>query len=234
MHRQIQLFGAIAVRPAVSPLIASFEAATGLTVASKWELNPIVKAQIEAAEPFDLVVTNPNLIEDLTVSNKILARSQVPFGRISMGVAAKAGSRAFSVDSLQAFQHALKSANSIAYASEGTSGGYFSRLLERMGLASEVESKLVPISGGQTATSVARGEAELAVVPITSILAAAPEVILVGPFPSQLESHIDFDLAISAVATNAEAARRLSDFLTSPDLDAPLAATGVERRDRGS
>ena len=234
MHRQIQLFGAIAVRPAVSPLIASFEAATGLTVASKWELNPIVKAQIEAAEPFDLVVTNPNLIEDLTVSNKILARSQVPFGRISMGVAAKAGSRAFSVDSLQALQHALKSANSIAYASEGTSGGYFSRLLERMGLASEVESKLVPISGGQTATSVARGEAELAVVPITSILAAAPEVILVGPFPSQLESHIDFDLAISAVATNAEAARRLSDFLTSPDLDAPLAATGVERRDRGS
>ena len=147
-----------------------------------------------------------------------------------MGVAAKAGSRIFSIDFLEAFQHALKSANSIAYASEGTSGGYFSSLLARMGLASEVEPKLVPISGGQTANSVARGEAELAVVPITSILAAAPEVILVGPFPSQLESHIDFDLAISAVATDAEAAPRLSDFLTSPDMDAPLAATGVERR----
>ena len=59
MNDQIQLFGAIAVRPAVLPLIAWFEAATGLTVASKWELNPTVKAQIEAGETFDLVVQIP-------------------------------------------------------------------------------------------------------------------------------------------------------------------------------
>ncbi|TJX00949.1 MAG: molybdate ABC transporter substrate-binding protein, partial [Mesorhizobium sp.] len=89
--------------------------------------------------------------------------------------------------------------------------------------------KLVPVLGGQTATSVARGEAELAVVPVTSILAAAPDVILIGPFPVQLKSHIDFDLAISA-ATNTDAARRLLNFLSSPELDKPLAATGIERR----
>ena len=175
---------------------------------------PDGEGSIEAGVSFDLVITNPNLIEDLATSSKVLAGSQVPFGRISMGVAAKAGSRTLSINSLEEFEHALKSAKSIAYACEGTSGGYFSSLLERMGLTAEVKPKLVPISGGQTATSVARGEAELAVVPITSILAAAPEIILVGPFPSQLQSHIDFDLAISAVSTNARAARRLSDFFT--------------------
>ncbi|MCF6098823.1 molybdate ABC transporter substrate-binding protein [Mesorhizobium muleiense] len=229
MGDEIQLFGAIAVRPAVLPIIASFETATGLSVANKWELNPTVKAQIERGQPFDLVITNPNLVRDLTATGWVLAGSQVPFGRISMGVAAKAGGRAFRVDSIEAFEHALKNAKSIAYASDGTSGGYFTGLLERLGLAAEVRPKLVPILGGQTATSVARGEAELAVVPVTSILAAAPDVILIGPFPVQLQSHVDFDLAISA-ATNTGAARQLLNFLSSPDLDESLAATGIERR----
>jgi hypothetical protein len=40
--------------------------ATGFTVAVKWELDPTVKKQIEAGEPFDLVIINPNLVQDLT------------------------------------------------------------------------------------------------------------------------------------------------------------------------
>ena len=183
MNQEIRLFGAIAVRPAVLALISQFETATGFTVAAKWELNPTVKKQIEAGEPFDLVIINPNLVQDLTALGKVKAGSQVAFGRIAMGVAAKAGSRPLDIGSVEAFEHALKSARSIAYASEGTSGGYFSGLLERLGIADEVKPKLVAIPGGQTAPAVGRGEAELGVVPVTSILAAAPEVMLVGQFP---------------------------------------------------
>ncbi|KSV91489.1 hypothetical protein N181_30940 [Sinorhizobium fredii USDA 205] len=38
--------GAVAVRPAVRALISQFEAATGYTVAVKFELNPTVKKQM--------------------------------------------------------------------------------------------------------------------------------------------------------------------------------------------
>ncbi|WP_206112996.1 molybdate ABC transporter substrate-binding protein [Rhizobium laguerreae] len=230
MTQEIRLFGAIAVRPAVLALISRFETDTGFTVAVKWELNPVVKKQIEAGEPFDLVITNPNLVEDLAALGKINAGSEVAFGRIAMGVAAKAGGRPLDVGSVEAFKHALKSARSIAYASEGSSGGYFSGLLERLGIADEVKPKLVAISGGQTAPAVGRGEAELGVVPVTSILAAAPEVVLVGRFPAELQSYIDFAIGISADSTDAEAARQLSEFLTSTAVDDILAAKGVERR----
>ncbi|MBY3065425.1 ABC transporter substrate-binding protein [Rhizobium laguerreae] len=230
MTQEIRLFGAIAVRPAVLALISRFETDTGFTVAVKWELNPVVKKQIEAGEPFDLVITNPNLVEDLAALGKIKAGSEVAFGRIAMGVAAKAGGRPLDVGSVEAFKHALKSARSIAYASEGSSGGYFSGLLERLGIADEVKPKLVAISGGQTAPAVGRGEAELGVVPVTSILAAAPEVVLVGRFPAELQSYIDFAIGISADSTDAEAARQLSEFLTSTAVDDILAAKGVERR----
>jgi molybdate transport system substrate-binding protein len=229
MNQEIRLFGAIAVRPAVVPLISQFETATGFTVAGKWELNPTVKKQIEAGEPFDLVITNPNLVQDLTALGKVKAGSQVAFGRIPMGVAAKAGSRPLDIASVKAFEQALKSARSIAYAGDGTSGGYFSSLLERLGIADEVKPKLVAISGGQTAPAVGRGEAELGVVPVTSILAAAPAVMLVGKFPAELQSYIDFTIGISADSRGAEAAGQLSEFLMSTDVDDILAAKGVER-----
>ena len=229
MNQDIRLFGAIAVRPAVLALISQFEAATGYTVVVKWELNPIVKKQIEAGEPFDLVIINPNLVQDLTALGKVKAGSQVAFGRIAMGVAAKAGSRPLNIGSVEAFEHALKSARSIAYASEGTSGGYFSGLLERLGIADEVKPSLVAVRGGQTAPAVGRGEAELGVVPVTSILAAAPEVVLVGRFPAELQSYVDFAIGISIDSKDAAAARRLSEFLTSRAVDDTLAAKGLER-----
>jgi molybdate transport system substrate-binding protein len=230
MNQEIRLFGAIAVRPAVLALISQFETATGFTVAVKWELNPTVKKQIKAGEPFDLVITNPNLVQDLTALGKVKAGSQVAFGRVAMGVAAKAGSRPLDIGSVEAFEHALKRARSIAYASEGTSGGYFSGLLERLGIADEVKPKLLAVAGGQTAPAVGRGEAELGVVPVTSILAAAPEVMLVGKFPAELQSYVDFAIGISADSRDAEAAQQLSAFLMSSAVDDILAAKGVERR----
>ncbi len=232
MHQHIRFFGGIAIRPAVLAVISRFEAATGYSVAVKFELNPTVRQQIEAGEPFDLVITNPNLVQDLTALGKVMAGSQVAFGRVAMGVAARAGSRPLDVGSVDAFKHALKSAGSIAYASEGTSGGYFTGLLERLGIADEVKPKLVAIAGGQTAPAVGRGEAELGVVPVTSILAAAPEVVLVGRFPAELQSYIDFAIGISTDATDAAAATQLSEFLMSTAVDGVLAAKGVERAGR--
>lgn len=229
MKHDIRLLGAIAVRPAVLAVISEFETATGFTVAVKWELNPTAKQQIEAGEPFDLVITNPNLVQDLTASGKVKSGSQMAFGRIAMGVAAKAGSRPLDIGSVEAFEHALKSAGSIAYASEGTSGAYFCSLLERLEIADEVKPKLVAVPGGLTAPAVGRGEAELGVVPVTSILAAAPEVMLVGRFPAELQSYIDFAIGISADPTDAEAAKQLAEFLMSTAVDDILAGKGVER-----
>ncbi len=229
MDQQIRLFGAVAVRPAVLAVIPRFEKIRGYKVAARWELNPAVRTQIEAGEPFDLVITNPNLIEELVSLGKIRAGSQVTFGRIAMGVAAREGSRALDIGSVEAFKQTLKGARSIAYASDGTSGGYFQGLLERLGIADAVKPKLVPVSGGQTAAAVGRGEADLGVVPVTSILAAAPEAMLVGRFPAELQSYIDFAIGVSADSTDAEAASQLSAFLVSADIDETLSARGIER-----
>jgi molybdate transport system substrate-binding protein len=131
---------------------------------------------------------------------------------------------------VEAFKQTLISASSIAYASGGTSGVYFIGLLDRLGIADEVKAKLVAVPGGRAAPAVGQGEAELGVVPVTSILAAAPDAILIGQFPAELQSYVDFAIGISAGSTDAEAAQQLSDFLVSPAVDDVLAAKGIERR----
>lgn len=229
MADAIAFFGAIAVRPALLPLLARFEGETGCTVAARWELNPVVKQKIDAGEPFDVVITNPNLVEDLAAAGKVEATSVMPFGRIPMGLAARAGSPTMEIGSVEAFLRVLQRASSVAYAGEGTSGRYFLGLLDRLGIADDMTPRLVPVAGGGTAATVAAGGAELGVVPVTSILAAAPEVVLVGRFPGELGSAIDFAVGISSEAGDAGAARRLSDFLVGPAVDEALFARGVER-----
>lgn len=174
MNQEIRLFGAIAVRPAILAALSQFETATGFSVAAKFALNPAVKKRIEAGDPFDVVICNPNLVDHLVVLGRVAAGSQAAFGRVAMGVAAKAGSQPIDIGSVDAFASALKNAKSIAYASEGTSGSYFSGLLERLGIAGQIRPKLVPISGGETASAVGRGDAELGVVPVTSIFRSRP------------------------------------------------------------
>ena len=53
--------------------------------------------------------------------------------------------------------------------------------------------------------------------------------MLAGKFPADLQSYIDFAIGISAAARDAEAAGRLSAFLTSAAVDEILAAKGIER-----
>jgi molybdate transport system substrate-binding protein len=230
MTDAIRFFGAIAVRPAVLPLLSRFEAETGHEIAARWELNPVVKQKIAAGERFDVVITNPDLLVDLAAAGKVDAASVVPFGRIPMGLAARAGAPPVDIGSIEAFRRVLRRAGSVAYASEGTSGRYFLGLLDRLGIAAEMTPRLVPVAGGGTAATVAGGGAELGVVPVTSILALAPEVTLVGRFPAELQSYIDFAVGVSSDVGDAGAARRLSDFLVGPATDDALSARGVERR----
>jgi molybdate transport system substrate-binding protein len=53
--------------------------------------------------------------------------------------------------------------------------------------------------------------------------------MLVGAFPAELQSYIEFAVGISADTRRADAARQLSEFLTSRAVDDILTARGVER-----
>ena len=86
------------------------------------------------------------------------------------------------------------------------------------------------MGGGAPVLAVAAGEIEFAVAPLTTIL-SSPGVEPAAIFPDELETHIDMSVFVTRTA--APEAMAVLDFLTSPELDAQLAANGVSRFELG-
>lgn len=100
----------------MTELVAEFEKKSGHKVAARFELNPAVKKLIEQGEPFDVVVVNPEFVEELTKLGKVRAATDSDFGRIPMGVAIKPGVAKPDLRTVESFKGAMLAATAVAYA----------------------------------------------------------------------------------------------------------------------
>jgi molybdate transport system substrate-binding protein len=125
----------------------------------------------------------------------------------------------------------MLAAKSIIYpdpAGGGASGIYMAGLLERLGIAGEMKPKtrLSP-SGSVLYASVASGDVEIGFNQISEVL-AQPSVEFVGPLPAAIQNYTQFSPGIVTGSNQADAARALVAFLTSPAAQAVLNAKGFE------
>jgi molybdate transport system substrate-binding protein len=214
-------------RAAVRELCMQFAHATGHAVDLQLDVNPEVVRRGQAGEAFDVAVGNPSSIEQLVASGKVVAGSRVDFGRSGLGVAVRAGAAKPDISSVEAFKRTLLAAKSVAFPAHGASGLYFVGLVDRLGLAAQMQGKLKPMAAEDCVEVVARGEADMVVVVATRIVGVAG-VDVVGPIPEALQTKIGFAAGLSAFTTQPEAAKALIKFLSAPAAAATLKAKGVE------
>ncbi len=138
----------------------------------------------------------------------------------------RAGARKPDISSVEAFKRALLDAKSIAYLRVG-SGNYLAVLLERLGIAEAIKSKVTRPESDIVSELVAKGEVELGMVVITQIL-TTPGVELVGPLPPQIQSYVMFSAGVSANSKVRGAAKQLINFLTGPTAIPVIRAQGME------
>jgi hypothetical protein len=98
--------------------------------------------------------------------------------------------------------------------------------MDQMGLTDPVLPRSHAMAGGVPAASVAAGEYELAIAPLTAVL-ATPGIAPAAVFPEHLGTHID--ISIFRSAASPKAAATAIDILTGRDLDDELAAAGISR-----
>jgi len=224
---EIKVFSGNGARAAVSELGAQFERATGHQVTIQFAVNPSVKRKIETGEPFDVAVLNPPVLDALIKNGKIRADTRAVLGRCGIGVAIRAGAPKPDISTVEAFTHTLLKAKSIAYPGEGASGIYFASLVDRLGIAAEMQSKLRPMPGEYNVEVVAHGEVELVVV-VASRISGVPGVEPIGLIPQELQTWIGFTAGVSSHAEQPEAAGSLIRFFTAPAAAAVLRSMGVE------
>ncbi|MFH9425698.1 substrate-binding domain-containing protein [Streptomyces sp. NPDC017529] len=223
--RSVSLFSALAVKKVLDEgLLDAFSDRTGIAVDSVYEPTNVLLKKIEDGARPDVVLGVTGTLEDLAASGVLSASSLRPVARAGIGVAVAPGAEAPGIGSTDALVTALTSARSVAYSRTGASGVYFAALLERLGIAGEVNARATVIEKGFTARALTDGRADLAVQQLSE-LRIVPEAKIVGPLPDDVQHYTPLSVALGAGSEGRPEARALLDHLTGgPALDAYRAA----------
>ena len=228
---EIKLLTAGAVRALVVALLPEFENRTGNKVTFDNATAGILAKRIGEGEAFDVALITPSVLDDLANKGKIVAGTRRDVAKVGMGVAIKEGATAPDIGTVDAFKRTLVAAKSVAYIdpnSGGSSGIYFDKLLDRLGIGDQVRPKAKLKWGGYVAELVASGEAEIGVHQMSEIV-TVKGVVLVGPLPPEIQNATIYSAGIGTGAKDAPAAKALIEFLAGPASDATLKAKGMER-----
>jgi len=163
----------------------------------------------------------------LIAAGKVIAGSRAEIGSAGLAVAVRSGVAKPDISSVDALKRVLLAAKAVAFPAHGASGLYFIGLVERLGLAAQMQGKLKPMAAEDCVEVVARGEADMVVVVATRIVGVAG-VVVVGPIPEELQTKIGFSAGLSAGTEQPDTAQALIAFLSAPAAAAKLRKNGVD------
>lgn len=202
------------------PLAAQYTASSGVPVTVGGGARAKVVAALKGG-PADVVVLPT---DDMSALPNVAG--MVPIGRISVGVAVKAGTRAPDISTPEKFRAALLAAKGVAYAdpATGTSAG---KVIDEMLSTPEFKAvKRVPVQG-LAVTALADGRASIALQMLPE-LAQDKDVTLAGPVPIAYGAWVDFSGGIAAVSNNATGAEAFISYLIDPKNAALWRKNGLE------
>jgi molybdate transport system substrate-binding protein len=225
----LKVLSTIALRDAWHDLQPKFEARghkLDITLATSGAL----AKQIADGATGDVLVSTTAGVDALAKQGKVVAGSETPFARSATGVAIRKGAPRPDISTPEAFRQTLLSAKAVAYsdpAGGGASGALFVKILERLGVAEQVNAKAKLGRGIPNAEFVARGEADIAIQQIPELMPVAG-VEVIGPLPGDLNSITAFSAGTLSGSRQPAAAKALLEFLKSPETAAYLKSKGFE------
>lgn len=220
---ELHVLSSNASLPAMSQLIPLFEKRSNAKVQVRYANNPILKQQIEAGAQFDVVIIEPQMLQELAEGGFVSADSVVALASIGMALVSKTGAPAVDIGTVESFKKVLLSAQSIAYTADGHSGEVFLGTLEQLGLTEAMKPRLVPVVGRQSTLAVADNSAQYTAYPLAG---SVPGVQMVGRFPDAVQTYIGISGAISARPVVPSLQREFLDYLQSESAKTVFESTG--------
>jgi len=227
---EVKLLSASALHPAIDALIPEFEKSSGYKVTVEYGTAGAVAERVLKGEAADIILSSVQAVGRLETQGKVEPGNRIVVAKVGVGAFMRKGAAKPDISSADAFKSAMLAARSIAYpdpAGGGASGIYVAKLLERMGIVAEMKSKTRLSTLETLYASVANGEVEIGFNQVSEIL-AQPTVELIAPLPPDIQNYTQFAPGIITGSNQADAARALVAFLSSPASRAVLKAKGFE------
>ncbi|HEX9588831.1 MAG TPA: substrate-binding domain-containing protein [Bradyrhizobium sp.] len=227
MENVIRLLSTLALMGAVRSLAGRYQAELGTRIDADFAPTLGLLDRLRGGEGADVVILTREGLDELAGEGTVVADSRVDLARSYVGIAVKAGADHPDIATESALRATLLGARSVAYSRIGASGIFFAQLIERMGIASEINAKARIIPSGFTAERLVTGDADLAVQQISELKQVAG-VEIVGPIPLHMQSPAVFSAGRLAASKRVVQADELLKYLASPEAATVLRASGLE------
>ena len=189
----------------------------------------LMKQKLMEGAPCDVIILTAALIEQLTVSGHVVAGSARNLGTVKTGVAVKHGTPHPPIETAEQLKAAMLAATGIYFPDPqlATAGIHVMKVLNGLGIAETVASKLRPYPNGNTAMNAMAACDDPHVIGSTQVteILITEGVDLVGNLPLEFELATMYTAAVLSASSCKAEAQGLIDMLTRPD-QAALRAKG--------
>ncbi len=220
---EIKVLAPRAVWTLLGKIGPEFERTTGHKLNVINGYSPVFLQQIRAGEQFDIFVSLSPIMSRLFEDGTLVPDLRTNIVRTGTGVEVRAGAPKPDISTVEAFKRAMLNAKSIAYLRIAG----VPELMERLGIADAIKSKVTIPDTDIVSELVANGEIEVGIPVITQIL-TTPGVELVGPLPPEIQYYIQFIAGVSRNSKAPDAAQALIRFMIGPTALPVIKAQGME------
>lgn len=226
MENELRVLSTLALKGAVERLAGEYQAATGTKLDADFAPTVGLLKRLRGGEKADVLILTREGLDELVATGMVAPAGRIDLARSHVGIAVKAGRPHPDISTEAALCAALLAARSVAYSKIGASGIYFAGLIQRLGIAAEINARAT-ITAGFTAERLVTGEADLAVQQLSELKQVAG-VEIVGAIPLGLQTPAVFTAGRTVSSEKAAQADALLKFLASPEVAAVLRDSGLE------
>jgi molybdate transport system substrate-binding protein len=205
----------------VASLAPKFKKLTGFDIAGEFGAVGAMAEKLRNGKPADVVILTALMVAKMADENWVDPATIADVGLVETAIAVRAGDGKVSVADGPGLRAALLAADAIFVPDTGTStaGIHVAKVLQRLGIASEVAARLKIYPNGATAMRHLADSDALRPIGCTQTteIISTPGVKLSGSLPSGYELATMYTSAVSTKAASAAQAQVLIDLLTGAD-----------------
>jgi molybdate transport system substrate-binding protein len=225
---QLRVLASNGMRAVIEELRPQLEREVGRPLAIDFNTSVAVRQRIESGDAFDVAVLTAEVVNELAKAGKITSGSVMDLGRSGIGFGVRSGAAKPDVRTPEAVKQTLLNAKSLTWVSIGASRAHIDRMIEALGITSQLKSKIDLTQGvDESVKHVADGKTEM-IITLTSEILPAKGVQYVGPLPAKFQNYVAFAAGISPKSSAAAASALFIKRLAGPAAAPVYQSKGME------
>jgi molybdate transport system substrate-binding protein len=219
-----------AMRTVMAGLIPEFERGWGYKVNIEYGTVGAIIARLKVGESVDVAIVTDKQLPDHTKEGLILADGQAVIAKVGLGVFVRKGAPRPDISSPDGLGKTLLASKSIVYGDPklGDSSGVATEvILERLGIAAEIEPKAKLVAAGAKGKTVVKGDADIGFDQMSNIV-INPKIESLGSLPGSLQNYTYCAGGLVKAGRERAGGKAFLVFLRSPAAQKVTKSKGFE------